>query len=234
MIDIGYLNDSEQSEFSSRITAICNLEEVQPTKVSPIDSEYVKYCPSIKTLYANTFEVRCPFDLEFTIQHNGDGTWNWNINKDRSTIDLIQLPGDEILNFTSDGKVVQIYPNPRWSFISDTKNVILLQHSNGITTNPPIISGQVDIYKWPDRPLSVGYHISKNTQTFRLRRGQPWYNLTFITPEFEPIKLIRMYERCAFLKNTHNKFKLPTINKLDWRNVFNYFGRTRPKKLINN
>ena len=55
MIDIGYLNDSEQSEFSSRITAICNLEEVQPTKVSPIDSEYVKYCPSIKTLYANTF-----------------------------------------------------------------------------------------------------------------------------------------------------------------------------------
>ena len=54
----------------------------------------------------------------------------------------------KILNFTSDGKVVQIYPNPRWSFISDTKNVILLQHSNGITSNPPIISGQMDIYKW--------------------------------------------------------------------------------------
>ncbi len=36
MIDIGYLNDSEQSEFSSRITAICNLEEVQPTKAPPV------------------------------------------------------------------------------------------------------------------------------------------------------------------------------------------------------
>jgi len=103
-----------------------------------------------------------------------------------------------------------------------------------VTTNPPIVSGQLDIYKWPDRPLSAGYYINKNLQTFKLRRGQPWYNITFITPEFEPVKLIRMYERCAFLKNTHNKFQLPTINKLDWRNVFNYFGRTRPKKLINN
>ena len=156
MIDIGYLNDSEQSEFASTTTSICNLEEVQPTRINPIDSEYIKYCPSVKTFYANTFEVRCPFDLEFTIQKNGDGTWNWNINGDKTTIDLQRFTGEDILNFTSDGKVVQIYPNPRWSFVSDTKYVILLQHSNGISTNPPIISGQLDIYKWPDRPLSVG------------------------------------------------------------------------------
>ena len=166
MIDIGYLNDSDQSEFAATTTSICNLEEVQPTRVNPIDSEYIKYCPSVKTFYANTFEVRCPFDLEFTIQKNGDGTWNWNINGDKTTIDLQRFTGEDILNFTSDGKVVQIYPNPRWSFVSDTKNVILLQHSNGITTNPPIISGQLDIYKWPDRPLSVGYLISKNLQIF--------------------------------------------------------------------
>ena len=92
MIDIGYLNDSEQSEFSSRITAICNLEEVQPTKVSPIDSEYVVLSIN-KDIMQNTFEVRCPFDLEFTIQHNGDGTWNWNINKDRSTFILFNYQG---------------------------------------------------------------------------------------------------------------------------------------------
>ena len=42
MIDIGYLNDSEQSEFASTTTSICNLEEVQPTRINPIDSEYVK------------------------------------------------------------------------------------------------------------------------------------------------------------------------------------------------
>ena len=41
MIDIGYLNDSEQSEFASTTTSICNLEEVQPTRVNSIDSEYI-------------------------------------------------------------------------------------------------------------------------------------------------------------------------------------------------
>ena len=48
----------------------------------------------------------------------------------------------------------------------NTKNVIMIQHTNGITTNPPIISGQIDIYKWPDRPLSIGYYMNKKSQTF--------------------------------------------------------------------
>ena len=96
MIDIGYLNDSEQSEFSSKVTSICNLEEVQPTKVSPIDSEFVKYCPSVKTLYANTFEVKCPFDLEWTVQRNSDKTWDWNINLEKSTVDLGSMPAHDI------------------------------------------------------------------------------------------------------------------------------------------
>jgi hypothetical protein len=108
----------------------------------------------------------------------------------------------------------------------------MIQHSNGIDTNPQIITGQLDIYKWPDRPLSVAYYVEKDTQTFTLRRGQPWYRLTFITPELDVIRLVRMYKRCDFLERTKNKSKLPVINKLNWRKIFNYFGNNRPKKLI--
>ena len=142
------------------------------------------------------------------------------------------LKASDILNFQPDGRTVQIAPNPQWSFISDTKNVIMIQHTNGITTNPPIISGQIDIYKWPDRPLSIGYYMNKKSQTFRLRRGQPWFRVSFITPDFQPVRLVRMYERCAFLESTLTKSKLTMIQKLDWKRVFNYFGTSRPKKLI--
>ena len=69
-------------------------------------------------------------------------------------------------------------------------------------------------------------------QTIKIKKGQPWYRLTFITPEFEQVRLIRMYERCSFLLNTKNKSKMAVINKVNWRKVFNYFGTTRPKKLI--
>lgn len=234
MIDIAYLNDPDVCDRDYHSTSLGNLKETQPTRISEIDSEFVKFCPSIKTLYANTFEVKCPFDLEWTVEHNAEGGFVWNINTDKTTIDLHTFDGNQILQFTPDGRIVQIFPNPGWSFISDTPNVICLQHSNGITTNPPIISGQMDIYKWPDRQLSVGYYINnRRSQTFTLKKGQPWYRLSFITPDFVPVRLVRMYERCAFLKNTKNKSKLPTIRKLDWRRVFNYFGETRPKRLIN-
>ena len=69
MIKIGYLNDPSVSEFESVGTSICNMEETQPKKVKGVDSQYTKFCPSIKTYYENTFEVRCPFDLEFKVEH---------------------------------------------------------------------------------------------------------------------------------------------------------------------
>lgn len=234
MIKIGYLNFPEESNYGFISSSVCNMEETQPRKVKGIDSNYVKMCPSVKTYYANTFEILCPFDLEFTVKFNDEGGWHTDINTDKTTISLVnaEFEPEKILNFTPDGRIVQIFPNPNWSFISDTKNVILIQHSNGIDTNPQILTGNLDIYKWPDRPLSVGYYLDKKEQTITLRRGQPWYRLTFITPEFEQVKLIRMYERCAFLKNTMSKGKLSLINKLNWKKIFNYFGNTRPKRLI--
>lgn len=227
MIDIGYLTDPRYD-----ISAICNLEEVEPTRVEQIDAQFIKFCPAVKTLYANTFEIKCPFDLEWTIKFEDDGRFNWELPSDKTTINLEFLKASDILNFQPDGRTVQIAPNPQWSFISDTKNVIMIQHTNGITTNPPIISGQIDIYKWPDRPLSIGYYMNKKSQTFRLRKGQPWFRVSFITPDFQPVRLIRMYERCAFLESTLTKAKLTMIQKLDWKRVFNYFGNSRPKKLI--
>ena len=118
--------------------------------------------------------------------------------------------------------------------MSDTPNTIMLQHSNGIDTNPQIVTGQMDIYKWPDRQLSVGYSLEhiKDKHTFTLKQGQPWYRVTFFVPDLRPVKLVRMKERPLFLKNTRQKSTLTAIKKLDWRKIFTDFGNSRPKKLI--
>ena len=87
--------------------------------------------------------------------------------------------------------------------------------------NPQIVTGWLDIYKWPDRPLSIAYNIHKSIQTIKIKKGQPWYRLTFITPEFESVKLIRMYERCSFLLNTKNKSKM----------IYHGWESTRPRLL---
>ena len=108
----------------------------------------------------------------------------------------------------------------------------MVLHTNGVDTNPQIITGMFDIYDWPDRALSVGYYLTKKEQTFTLKRDEPWYRVTFITPDLEPIKLIKMTERSPYLVRTQNKDKLSTIKYLNWRKVFKYFGKTRPKKLI--
>jgi hypothetical protein len=78
----------------------------------------------------------------------------------------------------------------------------------------------------------VAYSITEKVQTFKLKRGEPWYRVTFITPDLEPVKLIKMNERHPYLVRTQNKDTLSTIKYLNWRKVFKYFGKTRPKKLI--
>ena len=156
--------------------------------------------------------------------------WHWEINPDNTTIDLDK--GLQILSVDSEGKSVQVMIHPGWSFVSDTPNTIMFQHTNGIDTNPQMISGQLDIYKWPDRQMSIGYYVKNDKQTFTLKKGQPWYRVTFFLPDLEPVKLVKMTERSEFLKRTSNKSYLSNIKYLNWRKVFTDFGNSRPKKLI--
>ena len=140
--------------------------------------------------------------------------------------------GLEILSFDNDATVVQVLLSPAWSFVSDTPNTILFLHTNGVDTNPQMISGMFDIYDWADRAVSMAYSITEKVQTFKLKRGEPWYRVTFITPDLEPVKLIKMTERHPYLVRTQNKDTLSTLKYLNWKKVFKYFGKTRPKKLI--
>ena len=74
----------------------------------------------------NTFEVKCPFDLEFTITRSEEeketGDWSWVINPDKTTFDLTDMFWDsnQILNFSPDGTTVQVMTHPGWGFVSDT------------------------------------------------------------------------------------------------------------------
>jgi hypothetical protein len=223
MIKIGYLGGEDP-------VGLELLEEVQPTRISQLTSDFVKNCPAINNYYKNTFEIRSPYTLDFTIKQSRNGP-SWEIHDTTLAVGNLGFDGEKILQVTGDGDFVQIYPRPQWGFISDTKNVIMFQHSNGITTNPPVISGMYDIYKWPDRNLSLAYKLEFGKR-ITIKKGEPLYYVTFITPNFEPVKLIRMYERTGFLKSTRNKENLSFMSKQNWPKVFEYFGRSRPKKLI--
>lgn len=214
--------------------AIEMIPDVKPAKVSVPNSKFLSGCPSIVGYYKNTYQVTCPFDLEWAVCHNEDGTWDWAINEENSSISLDSrlISPIDILGASPDGRVCQIHPHPMWSFVSDTKDVIVLQHSNGDTKNPDIITGMMDIYKWPDRPLSVAYSCDKADNKFNLQKGQPWYFITFITPNQETVKLVELEDRHPFLKRTRNKSNLGFFRKLNWTKIFNHFGEVRPKKLM--
>jgi len=227
MIKIGYLG-------SPGTLGLEYLPECKPTPIKLLGGNLTR-CPSVRGYHQNTFEVKCPFDLEWTVTKHPTKRYRWEINQNKTTIDMSgENLVPEILRFDKEGKVVQVLINPGWSFVSDTPNTIMLQHSNGIDTNPQIVTGQVDIYKWPDRRLSVAYSLEndKDEQTFTLKRGQPWYRITFFLPDLETVKLVRMEERPEFLKRTRNKSDLTVIKYLNWRKIFTEFGNTRPKKLI--
>ena len=240
MIKIGYLgsyNDSGNLHLSADL-GLEILEDCKPTPIILLKG-LLTHCPAVKGYHLNTYEVKCPFNLEWTVSRNADGSVDWKINPDKTTIDLnknmfLYEKGLDILGFDPEATVVQVLLHPGWSFVSDTPNTIMLQHSNGIDTNPQIVTGQKDIYKWPDRQLSVGYSLEhiKDKHTFTLKQGQPWYRVTFFVPDLRPVKLVRMKERPLFLKNTRQKSTLTAIKKLDWRKIFTDFGNSRPKKLI--
>ncbi len=226
MIKIGYL--------SSQQLGLEHLAECQPTPIKLL-SGAVNQCPGVRGYYRNTFEVKCPFNLEWTVYKHKGGGAHGKINQDNCSLDLEKISNIEsILGFDREGKVVQILLNPGWSFVSDTPNTIMLQHSNGIDTNPQIITGNADIYKWPDRQLSIAYSLEDggDEQTFTLKRGQPWYRVTFFVPELQPVTLVKMEERPLYLRNIRNKTDLTIFKNLNWRKIFNDFGNSRPKKLI--
>ena len=219
MIKIGYLGCNENP--------LEHLEETQPTNIGLLGGN-LKRCPAVKGYHMNTFEVKCPFDLEWTVWREEN---RWEVNNT-----TLRPEGnfhlDQLFTFDEECTNCQVNFRPRWSFISDTPNTILLQHTNGIDTNSQIISGMFDIYDWADRAISVAYSITKKEQTFKLKRGEPWYRVTFITPDLEPVKLIKMTERHPYLVRTQNKDTLSTIKYQNWKKIFKYFGKTRPKKLI--
>ena len=221
MIKIGYIGANKNAQEL--------LEETQPTNIGLLGGNLTR-CPSVRGYHMNTFEVKCPFDLEWTVWRE-ENRWEVNIeNTSLSTDSSFSL--DNLFAFDKENTNVQINYRPGWSFISDTPNTILLQHTNGIDTNPQIISGMINIYDWADRALSIGYSLTEKVQTFKIKRGEPWYRVTFITPDLEPVKLIKMTERHPYLVRTQIKDHLATIEYQNWRKIFKYFGKTRPKKLI--
>ena len=221
MIKIGYLGCNKSAQEL--------LEETQPTNIGLLGGNVTR-CPSVKSYHMNTFEVKCPFDLEWTVWREED---RWEVNVENTSLNTDgSFSLDKLFTFDRENTNVQINYRPSWSFISDTPNTILLQHTNGIDTNPQIISGMINIYDWADRALSIGYSLTEKVQTFKIKRGEPWYRVTFITPDLEPVKLIKMTERHPYLVRTQNKDTLSTLKYLNWKKVFKYFGKTRPKKLI--
>ena len=221
MIKIGYIGANKSAQEL--------LEDTQPTNIGLLGGNVTR-CPSVKSYHMNTFEVKCPFDLEWTVWREEN---RWEVNTENTSLNTDgSFSLDKLFTFDRENTNVQINYRPSWSFISDTPNTILLQHTNGIDTNPQIISGMINIYDWADRALSIGYSLTEKVQTFKIKRGEPWYRVTFITPDLEPVKLIKMTERHPYLVRTQRKDKLATIEYQNWRKIFKYFGKTRPKKLI--
>ena len=74
MIKIGYLGSGD--------SILELLEETQPTNIGLLGGSVTR-CPSVKSYHLNTFEVKCPFDLEWTVWREED---RWEVNMDNTTL----------------------------------------------------------------------------------------------------------------------------------------------------
>lgn len=228
MINIGYYH--EQSGTHSSLVA----EGVYPERIETLESHLLRQCPSTEWYRRNTFAVRAPFTLEWSIERKDNDEIDWFVNTDTSTLAFGRgrITPESCLKFSGDLKVVQIAPQIGHSFVSDTQGVIMMVHSNGKTKCSDVVSGVMDIYKWPDREMSLAYHINKGLNEYKIIKGEPLYWLTFITPDMKPVKLIHQYTRHPFLEKTKTKSELPQLMKVNWLKQFQHFARLRPKKLI--
>lgn len=139
---------------------------------------YLK-CLAVQEFNVNTFTVYSPFDVTYTFDRE---------NK------RVSHAGDNVLgkcDFYDDG-TIELQTMPQYMFIADQD--VLLQQLPPLLTAPVhgtyVTAGEFNIHKWY-RPINSTFIVGPNIDKLEIREGDPLFSLRFVTPNNEPVKLVR-------------------------------------------
>lgn len=136
-------------------------------------------CSAYKVFNTNTFTVFSPFSVHYKFDRE---------NKQ------VSHHGDNIMgkyDFYDDG-TIELQTMPQYMFRA--KKSVLMQQLPPLMQIPVhpsyVIPGEFDISKWY-RPINSTFVIPAGVNELNIMEGDPLFSLRFVTPDNEPVKLVR-------------------------------------------
>ncbi|GIX12748.1 MAG: hypothetical protein KatS3mg118_0707 [Paracoccaceae bacterium] len=196
-------------------------------------------CPAVVNMESRYFVIRCPFDLHLRFARSKEGKPAVrNMLGEASPVRPSKL-----------AQLIHVTPEPEWRyadrptiqvslpymFIAD-EPVYLTQlaaflHYRRDPLPGTIFGGRFPIHLWP-RPLMWAFEWHDPSRDIVLRRGEPWFYVTFETePQDRPVQMVeatRTPELQAYMD--HVSGAVNYVNQTF--SLFKAAGRVRPAKLL--
>lgn len=141
-------------------------------------------CPAFLDYYKNTYLIKAPIDLTFTVSGSHIDCQNLypqdylekiflNRHQPENLYSTVSLAWYYMF-YSNESVMIEVIP-PTW-------------HKNSFQNNINVIGATFDISKWY-RPLEFAFEIIDDTQPIVIKRGDPLYYVRFNT--LEKVKLVK-------------------------------------------
>lgn len=202
----------------------------------PKNTKNVMRCPAVIDLFRQHFVIKAPYDIN--IKMTVDGKLESPVPGDFATI--VPEAMREVTLF--DGPHVWRYPDKPVcqletgiSFLSDTPDVHLVLSSPFMHyTDWPVLMfpGQFNIYNWPCRHLKFAFEWHKRETPLVIKRGDPWFYVSFLSKDPEAKYTLVEAERTEKLDKWSKSIEGVTRFIQDTRALMLMAKYRRPRKLI--
>lgn len=148
-------------------------------------------CPSITSLYKNTFVVRCPFDLTVTVASDPEGKKFIHVTNPDSNFTedfIVDRKEDENSVFKMMSLSISYLFYAKESVELEVYPPVLSNHHSETLRNISVICGKFDISKWI-RPTDYAFEIIDDFKPLTFKRGDPLFYIKFNTDKH--VNLIR-------------------------------------------
>lgn len=214
-------------------------ERVRSVDLNRTHAKSASRCPAVINLESRYFVIRCPYDLNIAFARDDKGKPALrNLAGEASTVRANKL--GEKLHVTAEAEwrhanVPTIQMSLPYCFIADEpvyiSQVAPFMHYAKEPLPGTIFGGRFPINVWP-RPLMWAFEWHDPSKDIVLRRGEPWFYVTFETePQDRPVQMVeatRTPELQAYMD--HVAGAVNYVNQTF--SLFKAAGRVRPDRLL--
>jgi hypothetical protein len=160
------------------------------------DRKAPTHCPAVQSYAAGVYVVSCPFTLALRCGRRGT---NWEFRLDRRQSEIDPAAADRLFTFLPprewrhpERPILQV--QAPYVFVSDDEVELTQEppHQHYMPGRPGvIIGGAFPIRDWP-RPLSFAFEWHEIAAPLLLKRGEPWFYLSFRAASGDRVRLERI------------------------------------------